>query len=97
MDKIILEKGTEIRNDFNSQLKNNKKIALNSNINNINLNSNNNTNSSNSNKNNLDSTESDNTDILQSEIKNTFITGFLRVITHLASTTGIIILLFIII
>ena len=73
IDKIILEKGTEIRNDFNSQLKNNKKIALNSNINNINLNSNNNTNSSNSNKNNLDSTESDNTDILQSEIKNTFI------------------------
>ena len=72
MDKIILEKGTEIRNDFNIQLKNNKKISLNNNINNTNINSNNNTNSS-SNNNNLDNSMSDNVIKAQIELKNNFI------------------------
>ena len=68
MDKVILEKGTEIRNDFNTQLKNGKKISLNYNINNTNLISTNNTN--NKNTNNLD-----NETVIKSqiEIKNNFI------------------------
>ena len=68
MDKIILEKGTEIRNDFNTQLKNSKKISLNYNINNINLNSANNT----YNKN-LDNFDNENIIKMQKEIKNNFI------------------------
>ena len=71
MDKIILEKGTEIRNDFSSQLKYNKKISLNNNINNINLISNNNTN--NSNNNNLDISSNDYIIKTQNEIKNNFL------------------------
>ena len=70
MDKTILEKGTEIRNSFNNQLKNNKKLALNNNINNTNL-SNNNTNSSNTN--NLDISNTDNVVKVQTDIKNNFI------------------------
>ena len=72
MDKIILQKGTEIRNDFNTQLKNNKKISLNNNINNTNLNSASNTNSSSNNKN-SDNLDSDNIIKTQIEIKNNFI------------------------
>ena len=71
MDKIILEKGTEIRNDFSAQLKYNKKISLNNNINNINLNSNNNTNNSNSN--NFDTPSNDYIIKTQTEIKNNFL------------------------
>ena len=67
MDKIILEKGTEIRNDFNTQLKNSKKISLNYNINNINLNSANNTNNKN-----IDNFD-ENIIKMQNEIKNNFI------------------------
>ena len=67
MDKIILEKGTEIRNDFNTQLKNSKKISLNYNINNINLNSANNTNNKN-----IDNYD-ENIIKMQNEIKNNFI------------------------
>ena len=70
MDKIILEKGTEIRNDFNIQLKNNKKITLSNNINSTNLTSNNNTNNSN---NNLDISTNDNIIKVQIEIKNNLI------------------------
>ena len=72
MDKIILQKGTEIRNDFNTQLKNNKKISLNNNINNTNLNSASNTNSSSNNKN-SDYLDNDNIIKTQIEIKNNFI------------------------
>ena len=68
MDKIILEKGTEIRNDFNSQLKNNKKISLNNNINNTNIISNNN-----NTKNNIDIPTSNNIIQIQAELKNNFI------------------------
>ena len=67
MDKIILEKGTEIRNDFNTQLKNSKKISLNYNINNTNLNSANNTNNKN-----IDNFD-ENIIKMQNEIKNNFI------------------------
>ena len=70
MDKTILEKGTAIRNSFNNQLKNNKKLALNNNINNTNLSSNN-TNSSNTN--NLDISNTDNIVKIQTDIKNNFI------------------------
>ena len=70
MDKTILEKGTEIRNSFNNQLKNNKKLALSNNINNTNLSSNN-TNSSNTN--NLDISNTDNIVKIQTDIKNNFI------------------------
>ena len=70
MDKTILEKGTEIRNSFNNQLKNNKKLALNNNINITNLSSNN-TNSSNTN--NLDISNTDNIVKIQTDIKNNFI------------------------
>ena len=68
MDKIILEKGTEIRNDFNSQLKNTKKISLNYNINNINLNNTNNTNNKI-----ISNIDNENIIKMQTEIKNNFI------------------------
>ena len=71
MDKIILEKGTEIRNDFNIQLKNSKKISLNNNINNTNINSNNNTNSSSNNNN--SEIINDNIIKTQTELKNNFL------------------------
>ena len=70
MDKIILEKGTEIRNSFNNQLKSNKKVNLNNNINSTNLSSNN---TNNSNTNNLDVSNNDNIVKVQTDIKNNFI------------------------
>ena len=76
MDKIILEKGTEIRNNFNIQLKNaknnNNKIFLN----NLNINNNNSVNNNTNSSNNNLSNSLDNDNIIvrtQNEIKNNFI------------------------
>ena len=68
MDKIILEKGTEIRNDFNIQFKNSKNNSF------LNNKSVNNTNNSNNNINSSNSLDNDNMIIkTQKEIKNNII------------------------